>query len=89
MITINIENENPFAAGWLACHLGLKRDCLKLEGMAKQQFEDGFKMHEECADSENPKDIHGHGGTHIAFLMEATNQNLVPFVRNRVSISTT
>ena len=88
MITITIKNENPMAAGWTACHLGLKKDCLDhaLSGIALESFHDGFKMHEETVNSEDSRDLCGHGGTHVAFLTQATNQDLVPFVRDQVTI---
>lgn len=83
---IHIENDNIFSAGWLACHLGLKRDCLNLTGIEQTMFLEGFRMREETADMEDSGDAIGHGGAHIAFLIQATNPKLVPFVRDRVTI---
>lgn len=86
-ITLTVENESPFDAGWLACHMGLPADCMpELEGMARESFDEGYKMRGETADMHKPDEM-GHGGCHVAFLMMATNQNVVPFVRARVGIS--
>lgn len=83
MITIHIENENPFCAGWLACHLGMPKDCVRLEGMKQQQWDDGYRMREETADMQIP-DAQGHGDCHIAFLMEKDIP--VGFVRHKCSV---
>lgn len=85
MIVLKVENENPFQAGWLACHMGLPKDCLpELEGMARQSFDEGYRMREETANMQEA-DEYGHGACHIAFLMET--EIPVGFVRHRVSVS--
>lgn len=87
MITIKIENENYHSAGWLASHLGLKKDCLELSGIHKESFDSGFKMRCETANMEDPNDDKRHGGCHIAFLMESTNEfPHITWKRHKVSI---
>lgn len=76
-ITLTIENENPFNAGWLAAHMGLPADCMPdLEGMDRQTFDDGYKMRTET---------HNTGGCQSALLAEAWDIPM-PFIRHRVSI---
>lgn len=85
-ITIHVENQNPFCAGWLACHMGLPVDCVQLEGMAVQTFRDGYRMRAETADMEKGLTVLerlGHGDCHVAFLMEREID--VGFVRHRVT----
>lgn len=48
MITLSVHNENPFCAGWLACHMGLPKDCLpELHGMERESFDEGYRMRAE------------------------------------------
>ena len=84
-IILQIENENPFQAGWLACHMGLPKDSLKLEGISKESWDAGWRMRQETADMETPDEV-GHGGCHVAFLMESTNP-LKEFVRHKVTVT--
>ena len=76
-IRITIDNENPFNAGWLAAHLGLPINCLSLEGMAKQSFEEGYAMRWGTRDL---------AGCHEALLMEAWDIPM-PFVRHKIRIT--
>lgn len=88
-IVLTVTNENPFQSGWLACHMGVSKDCLpELTGMHKETFEEGFRMREETADMEIPdRNVVGtHGGCHCAFLMEKDMQDRVQFIRHKVEI---
>ncbi len=99
MIRLTVDNANPFNAGWLACHVGLPRDCLKLEDFQLRRlppwdgasndlvlFQEGYDMRAETGDMNDPHDISGHGNSHIAFLVESTNPGDVTFVRHRPRI---
>ena len=86
-ITLHVENENPFAAGWLACHMGLPKDSLKLYDIDKRGWDEGWDTRNETADMDNPYAHGKHGGAHVAFLIEATNPTLVSFVRHKVSVT--
>ena len=86
MITVHVENQNPFCAGWLACHMGLPVDCVQLEGTARQLFQEGYRIRAETADMEKGTTIPerlDHGDCHIVFLMEREID--VGFVRHRVT----
>ena len=83
-IIIEVENANPFQAGWLACHMGLPKHSLKLEGISQEAWNQGWQARQETADMETPDEA-GHGGCHIAFLVEAINP-LPDFVRHKVSV---
>lgn len=76
-IVLQISNPNPFDAGWLACHLGLKLvDCLvqlELVGMDAESFTTGFNTRAESADMEDPYAEVAHGRCHIVFLGQATD----------------
>ncbi len=64
--------------------MGLPKDSLKLKGISQESWNEGWRMRQETADMETPDDA-GHGGCHVAFLMEATNP-LPEFVRHKVSV---
>ena len=83
-IILEVENANPFQAGWIACHMGLPSDSLKLEASSQESWNDGWRMRQETADMETPDEM-GHGACHVAFLQEATNP-LPEFVRHKVSV---
>jgi hypothetical protein len=85
-INLIVENDNPFDAGWLACHMGMPNEIpIGLNESERESFSVGFRMRQDTADMNTP-DPRWHGECHIAFLMMATNQNVVPFVRAKVSM---
>jgi hypothetical protein len=90
-IIIKIENANPFDAGWHACHFGLPINCvdaLELSDNERAYFNEGFQMRQETADMDDSRDATGHGGAHIAFLVQATNEfPSITWARSRVSIT--
>jgi hypothetical protein len=94
MYVIKIENENPFDAGWHACHMGLKYDAAVkqlwpngTDAHTLEVFRGGFEMREQTADMEDERQINRHGMAHIAFLVQATNEfPAIKHVRSRVTI---
>jgi len=83
---LHVENSNPHQAGWLACHMGLPKDCVQLEGLAKEAWDSGWNMRQRTADMEDSQDEVGHGGCHVAFLVEST-QPLTGIIRHKVNIT--
>lgn len=91
-IIVSVENDNPFNAGWLACHMGFNEESVDflldhLTQMQREVFKDGWKMREETADMNDSRQDRGHGRCHIAFLCEATDPKINIEGRHVLNIS--